>query len=188
MIPTAPVKFILSVPVPALVSPPVPANAVATVNVPLFVRVTAVTVTLGIENVPVNACGFVSKVCIPVPALKVPLFVIPPLNVTGEFAAVLVHVPPEAIVTRPVKILVPVAEVIVRFPLVPPPTVVVPVTVNANAAAVKIVPFPTERLPVMPRPTTVVVDTVPLNVKLPLIVVVPVCKTSVPLPLKVRWK
>jgi len=39
----------------ACVNPPVPARAVPTVKVPLFVRVTPVTVTLGIDNVPVNA-------------------------------------------------------------------------------------------------------------------------------------
>jgi hypothetical protein len=37
------------------VNPPVPASAVPTVNVPLLVRVMPVTVTLGIENVPVIA-------------------------------------------------------------------------------------------------------------------------------------
>jgi len=63
--------------------------------------------------------------------LKVPLFVIPPLNVTGEFAAVLVQVPPVLIVTKPVNIFVPVALDIIKLPLAPPPTVVVPVTVNA---------------------------------------------------------
>jgi hypothetical protein len=38
----------------ACVNPPVPPRAVLTVRVLLFVRVTPVTVTLGIENVPVS--------------------------------------------------------------------------------------------------------------------------------------
>ena len=42
------------VPVAALVNPPVPINAVETVKVPLFVRVTPVTVTFGIEIVPLS--------------------------------------------------------------------------------------------------------------------------------------
>ena len=43
----------------------------------------------------------------------------------------LFQVPPALIVTKPVKVLVPVAEDMVKVPLVPPPTVVVPVTVKA---------------------------------------------------------
>lgn len=43
-------------------TPPTPDSAVATVNVLLFVRVTPVTVMLGIDIVPVSVCGFVSKV------------------------------------------------------------------------------------------------------------------------------
>jgi hypothetical protein len=42
--------------------PPVPAKAVPTVKVPLLVKVTPVTVTLGIDSVPLRACAFVSKV------------------------------------------------------------------------------------------------------------------------------
>ena len=83
-IPRTPVKFILSVPVPALVNPPVPAKAVVTVSVPLLVRVTPVTVTDGIEKVPLSACELVSKVCTPVPALKLLLLIIPPLKVIAE--------------------------------------------------------------------------------------------------------
>jgi len=119
-----------------------------------------------------------------VPAVKVPLFVIPPLNVMGEFPE-LFQVPPALIVTNPVKILVPVAEEMTKVPVVPPPTVVVPVTVNAKPAAVKVAPFPMLRLPIA-RPTTVVVDAVPLRVRVPLIVVVPVCNVFAPLPLRVR--
>ena len=58
--------------------------------------------------------------------------VIPPLNVTGELAEVFVQIAPEAIVTRPVNIFVPVADVILSVPLVPPPNVVVPETVKLN--------------------------------------------------------
>jgi hypothetical protein len=63
------------------VSPPVPPKAVFTVSVVLLVRVTPVTVTLGMEIavVPPRAWLFVSKVYTPVPAVKVvPLWVIPP--------------------------------------------------------------------------------------------------------------
>src|SRR6266700_2130729 len=117
--------------------------------------------------------------------VSVPLLVIPPLKVTGELPE-LFHVPPVATVTRPVKILAPVADEMVRVPLVPPPTVVVPVTVRAKPPAVKVVPSPTLRLPLIVRPTTVVTETVPLKVRLPLIVVVPLCRVLAPLPLTAR--
>ena len=126
--PGGPVKLIFSVPVALFVKPPVPANAVVTVSVLLLVSVTPVTLTLGMENVPVRACAFVSNVCNPAPAVKVPLLVIPPLKVTAQFPELL-QVPPALIVTRPVKVFVPaMVEDMVRLPLVPPPTVVVPVT------------------------------------------------------------
>ena len=80
----------------------------------------------------------------------------------------------------------PVADEIVRVPLAPPPTVVAPETVRAKPAALKVVPFPMLRLPPTVKPTTVVAETVPLSAKLPLTDVVPVCKVTVPLPLKVR--
>src|ERR1700732_1313666 len=69
----------------------------------------------------------------------------------------LFQVPPALIVSRPVKVFAPVAEDTVRFPLVPPPTVVVPVTVNAKAPAEKLAPSAMERLPLMARATAVVV-------------------------------
>ena len=78
VIPNEPVKTILSVAFAAWASVPEPARFVVTLKVLLFVSVTAVTVTLGMENVPVSACAFVLKVCIPVPAVNVPLLVIPP--------------------------------------------------------------------------------------------------------------
>ena len=182
-----PVKLILSVPVAALVNPPVPAKAVVTVSVPLLVKVTPVTVTLGIEKFPVSAWELVSKVCTPVPAVKVPLLVIPPRKVIGELLE-LFQVPPAATVTRPVKVLAPVAEEMVKFPLAPLPTVVVPVTVRAKPAAVKVVPSPTARLPPMERVATVVVDVVPLRVKLPPTVIfgVAVCRVFTPLLERVR--
>ena len=48
------------------------------------------------------------------------------------------------------------------------------------------VPLPKVTVPPIVNPITALTDSVPLKVKLPLMVVVPVCKTSVPLPLKVR--
>ena len=79
MIPGVPVKLMFNVLVAALVNPPVPAKAVVTVKVPLLVKVTPVTVTDGIENVPISACELVSKVWMPLPTVNVPLLVIPPL-------------------------------------------------------------------------------------------------------------
>ncbi len=185
VIPTLPVKLILSMPVALLVSPPVPANAVVTVSVLLFVRVTPVAVTLGMKKVPVSACAFVSKVWTPVPAAKVPLLVIPPRKVMAEFPE-LFQVPPALIVTDPVNVLAPVAEDIVKLPLVPTPTVVVPVTVNAKPAMVKEVPSPTTRFPPMVKAAAVFAVAVPLRVKLPSIVVTLV-KVLALVPLNARW-
>jgi hypothetical protein len=53
---------IFNVELAACVNPPVPLSAELTVSVLLFVKVTPVTVTFGILNVPVNACELVSKV------------------------------------------------------------------------------------------------------------------------------
>ena len=53
-------------------------------------------------------------------------------------------------------------------------------------AAVNVVPLPTERLPEITNPTTVETLTVPLKVSVPVMAVVPVCKTSVPLPERVK--
>ena len=62
-----------NIPVVPCVKPPVPDNAVPTVNVPLLVRtVGEVTVTLGMEKVPVSAWLLLLKVCTPVLAVKVP--------------------------------------------------------------------------------------------------------------------
>ena len=65
----------------------------------------------------------------PVPALKLPLFLIPPWKVTVEFT-VLVQLPPGFIVTNPFIFFVPLLDEITNFPLAPPPMVVVPVTVR----------------------------------------------------------
>jgi hypothetical protein len=142
-----------------------------------------VTVILGIINVPLSAWLLVSNVCTPEPAVKVGLVVIPPLNVMGEFPE-LFQVPPALIVTKPVKILVPVAEEMVKLPVVPAPTVVVPDTVKAKPAAVKVVPSPIERLPPIVRFAALVAVAVPLNVKF-LVTVVIVPNVSAP-PLRVR--
>jgi len=181
------VPLIFRVALAACVSPPVPMSAVDTVRELLLVRMIPrpVTVTLGMENVPVRACEFVSKVCIPLPAVKAGLLVIPPRKVIAELPE-LFQVPPVLTVTNPVKILVPVEEDTVRLPLVPAPMVVVPVTVKAKPAAVKVVPSPMLRLPVIARPTTMVAFAVPLRVRLPPIVVVPVCNVLAPPPDNVR--
>jgi hypothetical protein len=60
VMPEVPPRF--SVALAACVNPPVPESAVATVNVLLLVKVTPVTVTLGIDIVPLNPCAFVLKV------------------------------------------------------------------------------------------------------------------------------
>ena len=57
----------------------------------------------------------VEKVWTPVPELNVPLFVMPPLKVIGEFA-VLFQFPPLFIVTNPVYVLVPAALLCVSVP------------------------------------------------------------------------
>lgn len=186
MVRFAPVAPMFNVLVPALVNPPVPARAVATVSVPLLVKVTPVTVTLGMENVPVSAWELVLKVCTPVLAVKVPLFVMPLLKVEVT-AALSVQFAPPLIVTRPVKVLEGfVAEEKVNVPDDPPPTVVVLLTVKVNAPTVRVVPSPTERLPVIVKLAAVVDVAVPLNVRLPPIAVVPDCKVLPPLPLRVR--
>ena len=167
---TVDVPPIFSVPVAPLVKVPAPASAVPTVKDPLFVYV-PLTVTDGIENVPLIVLPAPLKVWIPVPALNDPAFERLPGKVKATLAAVLFHVPPALTVTSPLKALVPVAEDIVRIPLVPPPTVVVPVTVKAKAPAVKVVPSPTTRSPPIARAVAVDAVAVPLNVKLPLTVV-----------------
>ena len=172
-------------PLPWVSPPPVPLKAVATVKVVLLVRVTPVTVTLGIEIavVPPIAWLFVLKVYTPDPAVKVvPLWVIPPRNVTAK-SPELFHVPPALIVTSPVKSCgIPIFIEKVSVPLFE----VVPLTVRAYPAEVKVVPVPMSRAPIV-IPTTVVVVAVPLKVRVPFTVVVVVVRVLAPLPLKVRW-
>ena len=153
-------------------SDPTPAKLVATVRVFVLVRAIAV-VILGIDSVPVRTWALVVKECEPEPAVNVPveLFVMPPLNSTSEFPE-LFHVAPLAIVTKPVNILAPVAEEIVRPPLDPPPTAVVPVIVVAYPAIVNVVPLPMTRLPETESPAPVVAVALPLNVKFPATVVI----------------
>ncbi len=124
-----------------------------------------VTVTFGIEKVPFSDCGFVSNVYMPVPAVNVPLFVIPPLKVTAELPE-LFQVAPLLIVTNPVNNLVPVGELITRLPLVPSPIVVVPVTVKLYPVAVNAVPFLIKRLLFITMLAPVVALDEPLNSKL----------------------
>ena len=120
----------LSVELAACVNPPPPDSAVPRVSVPLLVYV-PVTVTEGIVNVPLIVLPAPLKVYTPVPALNVPELDILPGKVNATFAAVLFHVAPALTVTSPLKAFVPVAEDMVNIPPVPPPTVVVPVTVSA---------------------------------------------------------
>ena len=112
------------------------------------------------------------------------MLVIPPLNSTGELPE-LFQVLPAAVVTEPVNSLAPVAELITRLPLVPPPTVVVPVTVKANPAVVNVVPLPIERLPPTVKSAPVVAVAVPLKDRFPATVVI-APNVSAP-PLKVKW-
>jgi len=171
--------------VPALVSPPVPESAVATVKVPLLVSVTPVITTVGNVTGPVNVCALVLKVCDPVLPVIVGVVVIPPRK-TGVTAAFSVHDAPVLTVTKPTKVLNgPVALEKTIDPLVPPPTVVVPFTVNAKPADVNVVPSPIERLPPMVMVATVVVDAVPLKDKLP-VTEVAALKVFAPLPERVR--
>ena len=115
----------LRVALAAWVIPPVPSSAVPTVSVLLLVRVIVVTVILGSEKVPVSAWLLVLKVWRPVPAVKTPLLMMPPANVTGELV-LLFQVPALFTVTSPVKVLVPVELFSNRVPVTP----VVPVTAN----------------------------------------------------------
>src|SRR5688572_24557530 len=91
---------------------PGPLSDVPILSVLLLVRVIPDTTTLGIENDPVSDCGLALNVWIPDPALNVLLLVMPPPNVTSAFA-LLFHVAPAAMVTRPVNVLMPVAEDII---------------------------------------------------------------------------
>ena len=170
---------IFSVEFAACSSSPVPDSAMPTVRVLLFVRVTPVTVMLGIDNIPFRACGFVLNVCTPVPAVNaviVPELVIPPCKVIASFAG-LVQVPLAPTLIKPENSFVPVAEFIVIPPLVAPvPIEVVPLTASAvvNASNVRVpcvaVKFPV--IVVVPVPVKVAPFTSSSS-RLPKVFVVP---------------
>ena len=175
----------LSMPDALFVRPPVPASAVAMMSVPLLVKVTPVTVTLGIMKLPVRACELLLKVCMPELAVKVPLLVMPLLKV-GAMAAPSFQVAPLLMVTKPVNVLAGmVAEEKDNVPEVPAPTVVVPVTPNVKAPTVKAVPSPMDRFPLTVRLAPVVAVALPLNVRFPATVVI-APNVSAP-PLNVKW-
>ena len=83
------------------------------------------------------------------------------------------------------KVFVPVALLIARVPLVPAPTVVVPVTPKAKPPAVNVVPSPIPRFPAIARAALVVRVDVPLKLTLPATEVIG--EVALALPLKVRF-
>ena len=103
----------MAVIVPALVSTAgeVTVSNVADVNVPLFVYAAPVPekVAVGMLMVPVSDLETPVNVCVPVLAVKVPLFVRLPPKATAA-AADSLQVAPLFTVTSPVKVLVPVAD------------------------------------------------------------------------------
>jgi hypothetical protein len=132
----APLKY--NVPLELFVNLPVPAKTDETVKFPLLVRVTPVTVTLVklYNPVPPRFCAFVVKVAPPAEKVFTLLLVIPPLKTTRltVVADVDVHVPPEFMVTRPVKVFTAVFEFIRRVPEI----VVVPETVKVKPPTVSV--------------------------------------------------
>jgi hypothetical protein len=84
----------------------------------------------------------VLKLCTPEPAVKVPALEIPPFNEIGELPE-LFQIPPLLIVTKPVKVLIPVEEPIFRVPF----TVVVPDTVRSKAPIESVAPASIFKLP-----------------------------------------
>ena len=117
--------------------------------------------------------------------MNVPLLVMPPRKVIGELIE-LVQVPVELIVVNPLNIFVPAVAETVNVEAFA--TVVVPLTVNENPAAVKpaaLIPSPKSKLPIVNPLTTVAVEAVPLNVRL-VIAVVPVDKVFKPEPERPR--
>lgn len=169
----------------ACVSVPVPVKALPTASELLLVRLTPVTVKLGMAKVPVRVWAFESNVCTPDPEMNVPLLTILPWKVTGEFPE-LFHVAPDAIVTRPLNVLSPTALLTIKDPLVPPPTVVDPTTDSGLPVTVKDVPLPITRFRPMVSGPTVEVEDVPPRVRSLAIVVVPTCKVLTALPEKTK--
>ena len=111
-------------------------------------------------------------VAIPVDVLPVPL-VLTLLNVVVEDPPI-VGVVPLKLIVEPV--LVKVVPLLYQLPA----------TLCVKDPAVKLVPLPKVKDPVMLKAATAVVETVPLKLKLLPIAVVPLCRTSVPLPLNVK--
>src|SRR6266480_3094644 len=141
MLPTAVVVRVVMVEVPPicrvpkLVSAPAPVSDVVTFNEPTFKFVyVPVTTIFGMVTAfivlpaPVN-------VWFPVPAVKVPLLARLPPKLTASFAE-LFQVPLALIVTLPVKVFAPVAEVMFRVP----ETLVVLLTARSNAPALRMPP------------------------------------------------
>ena len=92
-----------------------------------------------------------------------------------------IPVPPDPSMVAPAPL-----KVISPDPLKVPFTRRLPPKFMVYVEVASVVPLPIVRLPEITELTASVVDTLPPNVKLPFIVVVPACKTSVPLPLRVR--
>ena len=84
----------------------------------------------------------------PLPAVNVPALVMPPRKVRGE-SPELFQVAPDAMVTKPGKIFVPVDEVMLRLPPAPAPTMVIPEILKSESAAEKDPLFPIDRLPLI---------------------------------------
>jgi len=90
--------------------------------------------------------------------------VIPPANETAKLPE-LFHVAPAATVTNPVNVGVPAANT--KLPLVPPPTVVVPVTPKVKAPSVRVELFAIDKLVATETAPVVVALVPPLIVKFP---------------------
>ena len=101
-------------------------------------------------------------------------------------AEVLVQIPFVLMVTRPLKVFVPVADEIIRFVAVPPPTVVVPVTEKLKPPRASVVPLPSDTLPPTVVVEAVVVEADPPMVKFPPTLRLVPGNVLVPLPLNVR--
>jgi hypothetical protein len=140
----------------ACVNPPVPVKEVAQVNVPLLVTIVGdVIETVGIARVPINVWLFVLKVCVPVPAVKMPLLVIPPRKTTLSFP-VLFQFPVAPIVTLPTNVFEPEVLAMVNVPSM----VDIPFTVIVTGLSVLVVPAVTVRVPLTASAPVLV----PLNV------------------------
>ena len=174
------VPLIAWAPVPLKVTVPAPG-----VNMPvLLVQLPAILI---LEAVPAIRL-------VPGPMVKLP----ETLNVPDDgmvrvpleiVTLVVVTVTLEPVKAPPLTVSPPLKVTVLVPPVnVPPLIIKLPVTECVKEPAVKAVPLPKVTVPPIVNPVTAVVDTVPLKVRLPLIAVVPACKTSRPLPLKVRLR